>query len=83
MKISISMVCETRSFWVYCKKDNQYPLVHAAVCFSLSATNLTQLASQLPKLTPEVILASMKQLQQQQQQQQAAVMQVSTPGSVE
>jgi hypothetical protein len=55
-----------------------------AVCFSLPATNLTQLASQLPKLTPEVILASMKQLQQQQQAvvnaaQQQSLMQVTTP----
>ena len=52
------------------------------ICFSLPATNLTQLASQLPKLTPEVILASMKQLQQQQQAvvnaaQQQSLMQVN------
>ena len=51
--------------------------------FSLPATNLTQLASQLPKLTPEVILASMKQIQQQQQAvvnaaQQQSLMQVNT-----
>ena len=45
---------------------------------SYAASNLTQLASQLPKLTPEMLLASMKQLQQQQAvaQQQQSLMQV-------
>ena len=40
-----------------------------------------QLASQLPKLTPQMILASMKSLQAQQQQQQQRIMHTSVAAS--